>query len=67
MSPVARNARFFCGEILTFDLSFPGCSGIGTEFPYYPLGWARSACLTMTRLAKANSVCSCAVFFLRPR
>src|SRR3954466_1768122 len=28
---------------------------------------ASRVCLTITRLARANSVCSCAVFFLRPR
>ena len=40
----------------------PGRSSLGADVSYYPPGRASSACLTIIRLARANSVWSCAVF-----
>jgi len=44
------------------------CSGIEADSGCHQAGnRARRAFLTITRLAKANRVCSCAVFLARPR
>src|SRR3954470_20634262 len=57
LAKIGAVARFSCvvSEIKTES----GCD--------QALDWTSRVFLAITRLAKANNVCNCAVFFLRPR